>query len=90
MAKKKSIAKTARGKRKTARKKRPQKKAPRDRQAVPPAAGTAVLTTSFRLSPELLAELRVRATLRRNRGADPYTQSAIVETALREWLANNR
>lgn len=49
-----------------------------------------MVTTTFRLPMDLLGELRVAATVRRNRFEKPYTQGAIVEAALRGWLATQK
>ena len=69
------------------------KKVSRRRTKTPvpaPATPQPLVTTTFRLPMDLIGELRVAATHRRNRFEQPYTQGGIVEAALRAWLASQK
>ena len=97
MVRKRSIKKSPT--KKTARKKtvragteaksRPRERSARQKAPQPVLIPVGVVTTSFRLPPGLLGKLRLAATQRRNRLDKPYSQSAIVEQAIGEWLDRN-
>ena len=77
---------------KTAKKAPAKRGVPKRKKAAPAVETTPIappVPVSLRLPGELLAELRSVATERRNRGVAPYTQGAIIEVALREWLERN-
>lgn len=62
---------------------------PRPRRATPSPARRAygLHSVTLRLSPELVQALRRTSAERSVEYLEPYTQQAIVEAALRDWLA---